>query len=163
VGAGRSEIAQAIFGLDPQVTGRVFVHGREVAIRSPRQAMDLGSGFLPEDRKTQGLVLSMGGRANLTLPILNRLSRMGFVRTGRTALTKRYFIVCWFGHRTLTRSVVDVGRQPTEDRDAKWLASESRMLLIEERPRVMLGRRRRSTRWINDCPGSAAMAVISSE
>jgi len=92
VGAGRSEISQAVFGLDPKATGRIFIDGRPVHIGSPRQAMALGVGFLPEDRKTQGLVLSMGGRANLSLPILNRLSIAGFVRSGREkALTRRYF------------------------------------------------------------------------
>ncbi|NLX21912.1 MAG: sugar ABC transporter ATP-binding protein [Phycisphaerae bacterium] len=167
VGAGRSEIAQAIFGLDPHVTGRVFVHGREVAIRSPRQAMDLGIGFLPEDRKTQGLVLSMGGRANLTLPILNRLSRMGFVRTGpERALTKRYFERLRVRTPHMDAEVWSLsGGNQQKIAMAKWLASESRVLLIDEPTRgVDVGAKAEIHALIDDLAREgAAVLLISSE
>ena len=70
VGAGRSEIAQAIFGLDAAATGDVHVRGKRVVIRSPRDAMRHRIGFVPEDRKRQGLVLSMQTGENATLPTL---------------------------------------------------------------------------------------------
>ena len=79
VGAGRSEIAQAIFGLDPHVTGRIFVQGQQVAISNPEQAMRHGIGLVPEDRKRQGLVLSMSAGHNTTLATLAWLSRLGFI------------------------------------------------------------------------------------
>src|SRR6185369_17063554 len=66
VGAGRSEIAHALFGLDPEATGRVTVGGKPVRIASPRQAMRAGIGLVPEDRKRQGLVLEMRAAHNLT-------------------------------------------------------------------------------------------------
>ena len=75
VGAGRSEIARAIFGLDPLVTGEVFMRGQRVSIRSPRDAMRQGVGFVPEDRKKQGLVLAMLAGENATLPTLSRFAR----------------------------------------------------------------------------------------
>jgi len=92
VGAGRSEVAAAIFGLDPHATGRIFVRGQEVRVRSPAQALAMGIGLLPEDRKRQGLVLSLGGRANLSLPILRRLARLGCVNGRRErAVAREYF------------------------------------------------------------------------
>src|SRR6185369_10266837 len=79
VGAGRSELAQAIFGLDPAVTGRIWMRGRDVTPQSAQQAIDLGIGLVPEDRKRQGLVLSMTVLENGTLSILPRISRLGFI------------------------------------------------------------------------------------
>ena len=73
VGAGRSEIAQALFGLDPHATGGDLRAGRAVAIRTPAQAMRHGIGLVPEDRKRQGLVLSMSAMSNTTLATLGRL------------------------------------------------------------------------------------------
>lgn len=134
VGAGRTEVAQAIFGLDRNLTGRVLVDGREVSIRSPRQAMKLGIGYLPEDRKKQGLVLALGGRHNLSLPILNRLTRLGFVRTGpERSLTREYF-----GRLRVRTPHLDAptwslsGGNQQKIAMAKWLASRCRILLIDE-------------------------------
>src|SRR5579872_761969 len=80
VGAGRSEVAQAIFGLDEAATGRVFVRGVELPPGSVSAALAAGIGLLPEDRKRLGLVLTMNCRENSSLAILSRLSRAGFVR-----------------------------------------------------------------------------------
>src|SRR5690348_3100407 len=74
VGAGRSEISQAIFGLDPAATGKVFVRGKELPLDSVTAALRAGIGFLPEDRKRLGLVLSMNCRENTSLAVLRRLS-----------------------------------------------------------------------------------------
>jgi ABC-type sugar transport system ATPase subunit len=134
VGAGRTEVAQAVFGLDPNVTGRVFVDGRQVHVRSPRQAMALGIGYLPEDRKTQGLVLQMGGRANLTLPILERLSTLGFVRTGsERALARRYFDRLRVRTPHMDAPVWSLsGGNQQKIALAKWLATQCGILLIDE-------------------------------
>ena len=80
VGAGRTEIAQALFGLDNMASGRVTVAGKQVRIDSPSKAIKLGLGLVPEDRKRHGLVLSMSACSNMTLPILHRLSRFGWIR-----------------------------------------------------------------------------------
>jgi len=70
VGAGRSDIAKAIFGLDPEVRGRIAVAGMALPLGSPSAAMRAGMGFVPEDRKRQGLVMSLPALHNLTLPTL---------------------------------------------------------------------------------------------
>ncbi|HOV64989.1 MAG TPA: sugar ABC transporter ATP-binding protein, partial [Spirochaetia bacterium] len=75
VGAGRSEVLQAIFGIDPFDSGEVFLDGRKVIIRSPQDAIRLGMGFVPEDRKLKGLLLGMAVKENITLASLEEVSR----------------------------------------------------------------------------------------
>ena len=70
VGAGRTETMRAIFGADPLDSGKIFIHGKEVKIKTPRHAIQNGIAFLTEDRKGQGLVLSLDVRTNLILAIL---------------------------------------------------------------------------------------------
>src|SRR5205085_8606952 len=134
VGAGRSEVAQAIFGLDHTVTGKVFVHGRELRLGSVTAALRAGIGFLPEDRKRLGLVLTMNCRENTSLAVLRRLTIAGFVRRKQ--------------ERTLVRRYVDQLRVKTPSLDApiaglsggnqqkialaKWLARECSVLIVDE-------------------------------
>jgi ABC-type sugar transport system ATPase subunit len=81
VGAGRTEIAEAIFGLDPLATGEVSIDGQPLVRRSPGDAMRRGLALVPEDRKRHGLVLGMSVRENLSLPLLDRFrGALGWVR-----------------------------------------------------------------------------------
>ncbi len=167
VGAGRSEVAQAVFGLDPNATGRIVVNGRQVTIRSPARAMSLGIGYLPEDRKTQGLVLSMGGRANLSLPILDRLSRLGFVKTGpEKALTTTYFDRLRVRTPHVDAPVWSLsGGNQQKIAMAKWLASQCGILLIDEPTRgVDVGAKAEIHALIDQLArDGAAILLISSE
>jgi ABC-type sugar transport system ATPase subunit len=79
VGSGRSEVAQAVFGLDPHASGRIFVRGKPLVMDGATRAIAAGIGLVPEDRKRQGLVLSMDVLENATLSILPRLARFGFI------------------------------------------------------------------------------------
>lgn len=79
VGAGRTEVCQALFGIAPFDTGKVFLNGKEVIVRNPKDAMNLGIGYLPEDRQLQGLVLDWGIGKNITLPALKKLSKSGWL------------------------------------------------------------------------------------
>lgn len=83
VGSGRSEVVQAIFGVDARISGTIAVRGARVDPRSASEAIALGIGLVPEDRKRQGLVLSMSVLANGALSILSRIARAGFVTTAR--------------------------------------------------------------------------------
>lgn len=167
VGAGRSEIAQAIFGLDPKATGQIYIDAKPVSIRSPRQAMSLGIGFLPEDRKRQGLVLSMGGRANLSLPILDRLNLMGFVKAGEEkALTRTYFDRLRVRTPHMDAPVWSLsGGNQQKIAMAKWLASQCRILLIDEPTRgVDVGAKAEIHALIDELAHQgAAVLLISSE
>ena len=83
VGAGRTEVARLIFGADRRDAGTISLDGRELAVRSPSDAIRSGICLLTEDRKGQGLVLGLSIRENFGLPNLPALSRFGFVRAGR--------------------------------------------------------------------------------
>ena len=80
VGAGRTEIVRAIFGADKVRDHELSVEGKRVEIRSPKDAKDAGFGFIPEDRKLQGLVLPFSVEANISMASISRFSRLGFIR-----------------------------------------------------------------------------------
>lgn len=85
VGAGRSEVCQAIFGITPYDRGAIFLEGKEVRIQTPQDAMELGIGYLPEDRQQQGLVLSWSIGRNITLPVLKQLAVKGWLNEAKEA------------------------------------------------------------------------------
>ena len=74
MGAGRSEVARAIFGIDDRDAGRVVLNGAAIPPGSPTASMAAGMGFVPEDRRQQGLVMPMAIDHNIALPSLSRLS-----------------------------------------------------------------------------------------
>lgn len=76
VGAGRSETMQAIFGLNPADSGKIWLEGKEVQIRSPKEALENGIAYIPESRQTQGLVLKKTVRDNILLPQLSKYTNL---------------------------------------------------------------------------------------
>jgi ABC-type sugar transport system ATPase subunit len=80
VGAGRSALGAALLGLDPIQAGRIQLKGQEFRPANPSDAQSRGLGLVPEDRKLQGLMLSMSVKENATLSVLDRISRRGFMR-----------------------------------------------------------------------------------
>ena len=83
VGSGRSELGAALFGLDRRTAGEIRLRGKLVAPRSAREAIQLGIGLLPEDRKLEGLMMQMSVVENSTLAVLNRLQSFGVISSGR--------------------------------------------------------------------------------
>lgn len=79
VGAGRSELGAALFGLDKIISGTIETDGRPINPRSPRIAIDHGIGLLPEDRKLQGLMMKMSAKENTSMAILPALQQIGFI------------------------------------------------------------------------------------
>jgi ABC-type sugar transport system ATPase subunit len=167
VGAGRSEVARALFGLDPVATGKIWVRGTPVRIRNPEDAMRLGIGLVPEDRKRQGLVLSMTGLANTTLVILHRLARAGFIRhRAERALASTYFErlrVRAPGVDTITAGLSGGNQQKLVI--AKWLAARCQILIVDEPTRgVDVGAKAEIHALIDDLAASGnAVILISSE
>jgi ribose transport system ATP-binding protein len=134
LGAGRTEIARAVFGLEVLDSGRVFVDEREVIIRSPRDAIAAGIGFVTEDRKREGLVLSRSVRDNVALPILSRLARLGIVRARREHVTAEDAVR---DLRIRTPSVRQLAQHLSGGNQqkivlAKWLATGARILFLDE-------------------------------
>ena len=79
IGAGRSELAEAVCGISPRLSGRVLVDGLPVAIASPRDAIRQGICLVPEDRRGRGVIAGMSVRDNITLPNLSAFARLGLV------------------------------------------------------------------------------------
>jgi ABC-type sugar transport system ATPase subunit len=134
VGAGRSEIAAAIFGLHRAASGQVFVNGALAAIDAPSDAIELGIGLVPEDRKRQGLVLSQSGLHNLSLPVLSRLSRMSWIdRRRERAVAAEFFERLRVRAPSLDSVVAELsGGNQQKIVLARWLAAKSRVLILDE-------------------------------
>jgi ABC-type sugar transport system ATPase subunit len=167
VGAGRSEVARALFGLDPLSRGRVFVRGAPVTIRTPEDAMRNGIGLVPEDRKRQGLVLSMTSLANTTLVVLRKLARLGFIRhRAERALATSYFErlrVRAPGLDSITAGLSGGNQQKLVI--AKWLAARCQILILDEPTRgVDVGAKAEIHALIDElAAGGNAVILISSE
>jgi ABC-type sugar transport system ATPase subunit len=167
VGAGRSEVAQAIFGLDPESTGKIFVRGEPVQITSPQAALDAGLGFLPEDRKRQGLVLSMNCRENSTLAALREVTTAGFINVAQERSVAAQFVERL---RVKTPSIDAAvsglsGGNQQKIALAKWLARECQILIVDEPTRgVDVGAKAEIHQLLDElaCNG-VALLVISSE
>ena len=134
VGSGRSEIAQAIFGLDKDARGRVEIEGVPLKLGSPREAMRRGVGLVPEDRKRQGLVLMMSCRRNFSLVILDRLRRFGLLNHRQEA---REAETLFARLRVKTPSIeIPVAALSGGNQQkvviAKWLARKLKVLIVDE-------------------------------
>jgi ABC-type sugar transport system ATPase subunit len=167
VGAGRSEVAQAIFGLDEAATGKVFVRGRELSLGDVNAALSAGIGLLPEDRKRLGLVLTMNCRENTSLAALNRLSRSGFVRRSEEqSLVQRHTERLQVRTPSFEAPIDGLsGGNQQKIALAKWLARECDILIVDEPTRgVDVGAKAEIHRLLDElaCQGLAVL-LISSE
>jgi len=134
VGAGRSDVARALFGLDPAARGRVLVGGRPLRLGSPRRALAAGLALVPEDRKQQGLVLAQGARWNWSLPALARLRRFGLVDRGaerRQAAAALARVDLRAASLEQPVALLSGGNQQ-KVLLGKWLATGARVLLVDE-------------------------------
>lgn len=132
VGAGRTELARAVFGADPIDAGRIELDGRELRIRGPHDAIDAGIGYLTEDRKGEGLALQLGVDQNITLAHLP--TRMGFIDLGeeqRIAQRQRDQLNIRTPSLRRTVQVLSGGNQQKVV-VAKWLETRGRMLFFDE-------------------------------
>ena len=87
VGAGRTEVARALFGADPLRSGKILLKDTLLQPRSPKEAVEAGLALVPEDRKTQGLFLEQSIRSNITLASLDKLTRFGVIQRGQETET----------------------------------------------------------------------------
>ncbi len=167
VGAGRSELVQAIFGLDPAVSGHILVDDQTLPLGSIEHALTAGLGLVPEDRKRQGLILGLNCRENTALAALPLLTRLGFVRRkAESALASKYaqrLRVKTPSLETLTAGLSGGNQQKIAL--AKWLARDCDVLLIDEPTRgVDVGAKAEIYQLLDElaCEGKALL-VVSSE
>ena len=134
VGSGRSEVARAIFGIDRYDAGSVTVRGQQLRKASPTTAMAAGVGFVPEDRRQQGLVMDMSVEQNVALASLGRLAKTGLIRVS----AERAMATDWaarlkikYGRLTDPVSMLSGGNQQKVVL-AKWLGRKPAVLIVDE-------------------------------
>jgi ribose transport system ATP-binding protein len=134
LGAGRSELLHAIFGLDALEAGEVFLEGRPCTAGSPRAAIRQGVYLVPEDRKTAGLILSMSVAENITLPYAGELSVLGFVsRKRRAEITGRYVDQLGIKTPSLRQRVLNLsGGNQQKVVLARWMSMKPEVLLLDQ-------------------------------
>lgn len=134
IGAGRTELACALFGLVRRESGQVLLDGQPIVIRSPIDALQMGIGLVPEDRKNYGLILRMSVRQNISLPVLYRMRRLGLLNpVAELDLARR-----------LSQEVAIRSTSPEQIAEelsggnqqkvvvAKWLATSPKLLILDE-------------------------------
>jgi ribose transport system ATP-binding protein len=133
VGAGKTELARAIFGADKIESGKVSLHGKEVKIRSPRRAVKSGLGYLPEDRDGNGLCLNMGIRENITLAYLAKLNRVFLDRAAETRVVNKTIKSVQIKARNASQQVKYLsGGNKQKVVFGKWLEANCQVLILDE-------------------------------
>jgi rhamnose transport system ATP-binding protein len=167
VGAGRSEIARAVFGVDRYDSGTVTMSGASVPRRNPAGAMALGMGFVPEDRRKQGLAMTAGVQTNITLAIRNQLARWGFLTSKlEQSPAEQWASRLQVKTRALdTHAVMLSGGNQQKVVLAKWLATGPKLLIIDEPTRgIDVGTKSEVHRLISELASTGlAVLMISSE
>jgi rhamnose transport system ATP-binding protein len=167
VGAGRTEVARVLFGIDRADAGEVLVAGKRADITSPKDAMRLGIVYVPEDRHEQGLVLDFSIAANVSLPIVQRLSRLLVVDRAEEA-----HLAADYSKQLQVRSTgVDQAASGLSGGNqqkvviAKWLATKPTVLLLDEPTQgVDIGAKAEVHRIISQLAAQGmAIVLISSE
>ena len=167
MGAGRTEIMQAIFGNLPIVSGKVFIEGKEVHIKNPKQAIEAGIGFITEDRKTEGLLLEKSIAENIELCNLGKVSKNSVLSKAKgAALVKRgieEFRIKCFGPDHECNNLSGGNQQKVVL--AKWIYTDPKILILDEPTRgVDIGAKAEIYSVINDMAArGVAVIMVSSE
>lgn len=167
VGAGRTELARAIFGADPIDGGEILLEGKPVKVRCPQDAIRLGIGLVTEDRKNQGLVLGMMVRENITLANLSALSRLNFLMLAREReVAQKYVADLSIRPPSIERAVQNLsGGNQQKVVLAKWLFTQSKVLIFDEPTRgIDVGAKAEIYQLMNELAANGvAIIMISSE
>ncbi|HET7015051.1 MAG TPA: sugar ABC transporter ATP-binding protein, partial [Streptosporangiaceae bacterium] len=167
VGSGRSEVARAIFGIDKYDAGGVLIGGQQLRKASPAASMEVGIGYVPEDRRQQGLVIPMSIQQNVALASLHRLQRRGLI----SSAAERSFASDWaqrlslkYGRLTDPVSRLSGGNQQKVVL-AKWLGRQPKVLIVDEPTRgIDIGTKAEVHRLLVQLAANGvAVLMISSE
>ncbi|WP_309068211.1 sugar ABC transporter ATP-binding protein [Microbacterium sp.] len=167
VGAGRSEVARAVFGVDRYESGSVRLHGRPLPKGDARTATARGLALVPEDRRRQGLVLDQSVSRNVSLAIRGRLARWGLIWDGRETAASRE----WASRLEVKTSALDTeagtlsGGNQQKVVLGKWLATDPKVLIIDEPTRgIDVGTKAEVHRLLSQLAQQGmAILMISSE
>ena len=134
MGAGRTEIMRAIFGVDPHESGKLYFEGKEIHIKNPRDAIRHGFGFITENRKTEGLILDFSIERNIALPSEERLAQSHVINDKKefdfsSELSKRLGVKAQ--DINLPASTLSGGNQQKVV-IAKWVGMHPKLLILDE-------------------------------
>ena len=134
VGAGRSDVAQALFGIARADSGTVLIDGKPILFRNPREAMAHGLAYVPEDRQHQGLLMPMSVSKNMTLPLLPQLAPLGWLRERRErSASQDYVERLSIILRQVEQPVAELsGGNQQKIVLSKWLMTKPRIMILDE-------------------------------
>jgi ABC-type sugar transport system ATPase subunit len=167
VGAGRTEVAKAIFGLTKLTAGTIRIHGKPVRIGSPAAAVKAGVVYVPEDRKLEGIIPAMTVRDNISLAILRQICKLGWISMPQDrALAARYAKELSIAPPDPERRIdLLSGGNQQKAVIAKWLSAKPSVLILDEPTRgVDVGAKAEIHRIIGELVAEGmAVVMISSE
>jgi ribose transport system ATP-binding protein len=168
VGAGRTEVARAIFGADPYESGEIYVNGQQAQIRTPEDAVRNGIGYLSEDRKRYGLTLGMDVENNIVLSAFNKfLGILGWVDAAKIHATAEHFVKALsIKTPSLQQKVKNLsGGNQQKVIIGKWLTADTNILIFDEPTRgIDVGAKSEIYKLLNDLAQQGkAIIMISSE
>lgn len=134
VGAGRTEFAELMFGMRPKTAGKFIFKGKEISPKTPKDAIELGIGLVPEDRKKEGALLGMSIRCNINMPIYQRISKGTVINEKKEEeIAQTYRKEISIKTSTLDQLVKNLsGGNQQKVILAKWLAADSELLIFDE-------------------------------
>lgn len=134
VGAGRTEFAELMFGMHPKTAGKFIFKGKEISPKTPKDAIELGIGLVPEDRKKEGALLGMSIRCNINMPIYHKISKAAVINEKKEEeIAQTYRKEISIKTPTLDQLVKNLsGGNQQKVILAKWLAADSDLLIFDE-------------------------------
>ncbi len=167
VGAGRTELLRALFGADPVDSGTIYINGQQVAINNPRDAIRNGMALLTEDRKSQGLVLGLSTRENISMSVLDTLTNGPIIDRGKErVLANNYVASIDIRISDLEQLVKNLsGGNQQKVVLSKWMATEPRILMFDEPTRgIDVGAKAEIYKLMNDLVAQGVVIImVSSE
>lgn len=167
VGAGRTELAEIIFGSKPKESGTIIFNGKEINPQSPREAIDLGIALVPEDRKRHGALLGISIKNNINMPIYERISKLSVINSKKEKeIAQKYREEIQIKCPTLNQLVKNLsGGNQQKVILGKWLAADCELIIFDEPTRgIDVGAKYEIYKLINELVESGrSVLMISSE
>lgn len=167
VGAGRTEFAEMVFGAEKKTSGQFFFKGKEINPQTPKQAIKIGIGLVPEDRKAKGALLGLSIQENINMPIYHRTAKCAVIDYKRAKkIAQQYKEEISIKTPSLEQKVKNLsGGNQQKVILAKWLAAESELLIFDEPTRgIDVGAKQEIYTLINELVEQGkAVLMISSE
>lgn len=167
VGAGRTELAEIIFGSKPKESGTIIFNGKEINPQTPREAIDLGIALVPEDRKRHGALLGISIKNNINMPIYERISKLSVINSKKEKeIAQKYREEIQIKCPTLNQLVKNLsGGNQQKVILGKWLAADCELIIFDEPTRgIDVGAKYEIYKLINELVESGrSVLMISSE